>query len=556
MVDLPPGFRVVPQGAAPAKPIAVPEGFRVVQPQSASQPIEGAEKSVMPNLTHIPILGPVLGLAGYDGRAVPENASMVPALDPINAAGSKLAESIPIVGPKLAEFGNNVDAAFASAVEGKPVTPQDRAAINSQEQENFPVASGVGQAAGIVLPLAAAGATQLGAKALGQAGTVGQRALFGGLSGSAISGADTLARGGSAEDVRNSALIGGVAGGAIPIAAKGAEMAWGGIKSALSGAAGGVDDLASAELKGSARAMFDQVDNSGVRIDPASYDRFVSDVQAALTAKRVNPILSPKADAVLSELKAVGDEIAAAGEGISLGQMHDLRQIAQSAAQGVEGRDQVLGGIIIEKLDDFLDTLKPSDIAGSIDDANRAVGALQDAIGTWHAARKTSTIEEAIYRAQNSASGLENGLRVQFRRILNNPKARQGFTADEISAIEEVANGSVGSNLMRLAGKFGFGGGGASNMLGGTIGTVGATAAGGPLLGLATGLGASGARAGAEKMTANAAKGVLQQVSGVGPSGPQSFNALRAIAAANNAPVNLPFSPALAGQALSANLPR
>jgi hypothetical protein len=500
-------------------------------------------------------VGGVLGMLGYDGRVVPENASMIPALDPINAAGAKLAESIPIVGPKLAEFGRNVDAGFASMVEGESVTPEQRGAVTQQEQANFPVASAAGQAAGVLLPISALGATKAGGYALGNAGNLLTRVLAGGTSGGALTFGDTLARTGDVDQAVDSAKWGAAGGAAGPLIAKGASMAWDGVKSALQGGSGGVDDVASQGLKSIAADMFQQSDAAGVTIDPMAYDRFVAGVSEAMKKGRVNAILSPDAKAVLDELISKGDELAASGNGITLGEMHDLRQIANSVAGSIKGRDQVLGPQIVDKLDEFLDGLTAADIGGGID-PNKAVDTLQTAIGTWHVAKKAQMIEEAIYKAQNAASGVENGLRTQFRAILNNESKRRGFTPDEIQMIEEVANGTVGANLLRLMGKFGFGGGTASNMLGGTIGTTLATTLGGPAAGLVAGSGASAARLGAEKMTGAAAQNALSSITSKAPanplSGPATPNALRALALMNNAPVNLPFSlaPVVPGFAL------
>lgn len=513
---------------------------------------------VMPNMTGIPVVGSVLGLMGYDGRVAPENASMVPGLDPINAAGAKLAESIPIVGPKLAEVGRNVDASFASAIEGKPVTPAERGTISAQEQTNFPVASAAGQAAGVVLPLAALGATQAGGYALGNTGNLMTRVFAGGTSGGTLAFGDTLARTGDIDQSVEAAKWGAAGGAAAPLIAKGASMAWNGIKSALQGASGGVDDAASQGLKSIAGEMFQQSDAAGVTIDPLAYDRFVSSVSEAMKKGRVNAILSPDAKAVLDELIAKGDELASSGNGITLGEMHDLRQIANSVAGSIKGRDQVLGPQIVDKLDEFLDGLTANDIGGGID-PNKAVDTLQTAIGTWHVAKKAQMIEEAIYKAQNAASGVENGLRTQFRAILNNETKRRGFSPDEIQMMEEVANGTVGANLLRLMGKFGFGGGTASNMLGGTIGTTLATTVGGPAAGLLAGGGASVARLGAEKMTGAAAQNALSAITSKAPNavagGQATPNALRALAQINNTPVRLPFglAPALPGYAAGSN---
>lgn len=529
------------------------------KPRFAGTPIDGPAPTAvrqMPNLTVMPFpAGPIAGMLGYDGRVVPENASAVPALDPINAAGSKLAESVPVVGQKLAEFGRNVDAGFASMVEGKPVTADERGAISLQEQANFPVASAAGQAAGVVLPLAALGATQAGGYALGNTGNLLTRVFAGGTSGGALAFGDTLARTGDVEQAVDSAKWGAAGGAAGPLIAKGASVAWNGVKSALQGASGGVDDAASQGLKSIAGEMFQQSEAAGVTIDPVAYDRFVASVSEAMKKGRVNAILSPDAKAVLDELVAKGDELASSGNGITLGEMHDLRQIANSVAGSIKGRDQVLGPQIVDKLDEFLDGLTANDIGGGID-PNKAVDTLQTAIGTWHVAKKAQMIEEAIYKAQNAASGVENGLRTQFRAILNNENKRRGFSPDEIQMMEEVANGTVGANLLRLMGKFGFGGGTASNMLGGTIGTTLATTVGGPAAGLLAGGGASAARLGAEKMTGAAAQNALSAITAKSPvsmgNGPTNPNALRALAQMNNAPVNLPFgfAPAVPGFAL------
>ena len=529
------------------------------KPRFTGVPVSASPVRQMPNLTGVPApIGQVLGLMGYDGRVVPENASMIPALDPINAAGAKLAESVPVVGPKLAEVGNSVDAAFASAVEGRNVTPEERAAITAQEQENFPVASAVGQGAGVILPLAAIGATQAGGYALGNAGNLLTRVAAGGLSGGGIAGADALARGATSDEALDAAKWGLAGGAAAPLVAKGASMLWDGVKGALRGAAGGVDDAASQGLKSVASDMFQQSDAAGVAIDPMAYDRFLASVNATLKSGRVNDVLSPDTVAVLDELTKVGDELAATGRGVTLGEMHDLRQIANELYSSPKPRDRVLGPKVVEALDDFLDSLTANDIGGGID-PSRAVNTLQDAIGTWHVAKKAQTIEEAIYKAQNAASGFENGLRSQFRAILNNQKVRKGFSPDEIAMIEEVANGSVGANLLRLLGKFGFGGGTASNMVGGTIGTTLATTMGGPAAGLAVGGGTAAARIGAEKMTEAAAMNALGSITAKAPtnalgslSQPASPNALRILSQINDTPVNLPFSlaPAVPGFAL------
>ncbi|CDP50710.1 hypothetical protein [Devosia sp. DBB001] len=492
-------------------------------------------------------------IASQIGAQPAYEPSSVPWLDRVNAFANSAVEAIPIVGPTLNSWGNNVDAAFASMLEGRPVSPEERAGINAAERSQFPIESGAGTIAGTVAPLMLAPQAALGGAGelpLIGAGNLLTRSGIGAVSGFGISGADTLARGGSANEAVQNALIGGGIGGAFPLAAKGAGLAWDGIKGVLSKAAqGGVDDALSQSIKSAARGMFDASDQAGVGVSSQAYGRFVQDLSADLRKMRINDILDPKASAALGEFMKVGGEIGENGA-ISLGDLHILRQIAQKAAQSKEGGDVALGSAIIDKLDDFMERLTPADVVGGAD-PSQAVAALQQGIGTWHVARKVATLEDAIYKAQNQASGFENGLRTQFRAILNNPRLRKGFTPDELKDIELVVQGSPGANALKLLGKFGFGGGNASNMLGGAVGALGATQLGGPVMGLAATLGASGARAGAEKMTASAVQRALMNVAGdfaqtaTNPSPREAI--VRAITQGVQSPVNTgPLSPVAA----------
>lgn len=144
--------------------------------------------------------------------------SAVPWLDPINAGLNKAVDSIPVVGPKLTEVGNQVDAWFNNALGFEEQTAADRAVINQNEANRFPQAALAGQVVGTVAPLAAMGATQVGGQVLGVTGNLGQRVLMGGISGGALSAADTIARGGTTEDARNLGLMGAGLGAGFPIA--------------------------------------------------------------------------------------------------------------------------------------------------------------------------------------------------------------------------------------------------------------------------------------------------------------------------------------------------
>lgn len=191
------------------------------KPRFAGVPVDAAAKPV-PGAEMLPGGGQPVGSFGAPGGdnapfVPPENnytPSSVPWLDPVNAFGTSLAENIPFIGKGLSELGNSVDAGFASAVEGKPVTADQRGAITEGEQQQFPAASVSGAIAGNVLPLAPLAATKMGQAALGLTGSLPQRVLLGGLSGGAISGADALTDGKTLPEAADAAMWGGALGGA------------------------------------------------------------------------------------------------------------------------------------------------------------------------------------------------------------------------------------------------------------------------------------------------------------------------------------------------------
>lgn len=346
--------------------------------------------------------------------------------------------------------------------------------------------------------LAGRGATLLGRAGTGAAVGAGQGFAYG-------VGAGEGDIGQRAQQAVVPALVGGAVGAAAPFvghavgsAARGRQQ--GAVLDAAAKAMPAADDLKSA-----ASAMFESATGgTPLAVNDTSYLRFLGDVQQVAQKFRINPNLDQKSVGLWEVLRQMADDVAQGGKVIDMKDLHIVRQAAQRVAISSEGRDAAFANTVISKLDDFIQGLKPADVLGGAD-PSQAANALMKGISTWSRANKAGLIEEAIYQAQNQASGVENGLRIQFRRLLQ-PSTRKLFNEAEIKAIEQVANGTPLSNVMRLLGRFGFGTGSSSNMLGGTIGFgAGSMSPLGPLGGIMVATGGTAARRGSEKMTEQAA---------------------------------------------------
>jgi hypothetical protein len=142
--------------------------------------------------------------------------------DQLSAGFTSGVNALPIVGPTVLSGLEQLKA----AVQGR--TAQDVAASDQQQVEQNPTASTVGTIAGNVLPFAVGGEIPAVAKVLGMDGAVPllTRSIVSGGTQAAISGADSLARGGSPQQALQDAALGGVVGtiapGAGELIAKGA----------------------------------------------------------------------------------------------------------------------------------------------------------------------------------------------------------------------------------------------------------------------------------------------------------------------------------------------
>lgn len=215
------------------------------------------------------------------------------------------------------------------------------------------------------------------------------------------------------------------------------------------------------KLKGEASKIYKQIDDSGVRVKPETYDNFVSSLTEKMKKQGIDPTLHPDATSVLKRLQSE------AGQPKTISELMTLREIASDAARSIVPRDSRMANIILDSLDD------------GIDSAVSNIGSkAKDARGLWRRAMKSQQIADMVESASHTASGLENGLRIEARKILRNKKKRMGFTKDELNALRKIEQGTALSNLTKFLGKFGISEGQATSMLGASIGMGGGGALG------------------------------------------------------------------------------
>lgn len=249
-------------------------------------------------------------------------------------------------------------------------------------------------------------------------------------------------------------------------------------------------------LKQRAGEAYEASESAGVAFSNDAYKRFAADLVNEMTSEGIDKGLHPKTLGLIRRI--AGEAVDGAIPGMK--HMDILRQNARDLLKSNDAGEQRFGAILMRQVDEFMENVKPSDVVAG-KNPQEALANLRQGRELWKRARKAEVIEEAIYKAGNQASGFENGLRTQFRQLLQNKKTRKMFSPDEVMAIEKVANGGPVENLLRRLGKFSFGEGGATNSLGGSIGASVGYSLGGLPGAIGVVGGAQGARQAAQAAT-------------------------------------------------------
>ena len=266
------------------------------------------------------------------------------------------------------------------------------------------------------------------------------------------------------------------------------------------------DDLATL-----ASSMFKSSKSSGVGVQPHVFGKVARDLASKAHAADIDRELDGAAWTVYERMVEMARNGFNDPSALTLSKLHNLRQKAQDVVMdaAAKGRTKTFAGQLIDGIDNMIESLKPGDLTippGRLGGSKNAANDLLEGISTWSKAKKVGLIEEAIYKAGNQASGLENGLRIQFRAILQNPRTRKLFSKAELAEIEKVANGTAVSNIARTVGKLGFDFGPGRNALGGALGLFIGNQLGGPIGAMFTAAAGAGARKVAEKMATSGAQ--------------------------------------------------
>lgn len=247
------------------------------------------------------------------------------------------------------------------------------------------------------------------------------------------------------------------------------------------------------ELKAQSSALYDVVDNAGVRISDEAFSQAVTRITEDFLDKGGRQSLTPKTWSALEEL---GVEVERGG--LTLKKSEELRRVLNKAKSSSDRADAASAARAVNQWDRFIENLNAgqlSNVAGG-----ESVEFLKSARELWSRSRKSEIIDELIRKAnrevqsQTGMSGLSHQLRLKFKQLANNDKKMRLFTPQERQLIELVARGDKIERIARVMGKFAVknpwdlagglaSGGGLAYAFGAAPGAVGPIALAVPLVG-------------------------------------------------------------------------
>ena len=206
------------------------------------------------------------------------------------------------------------------------------------------------------------------------------------------------------------------------------------------------------ELRSAAGRVFKAADDAGVVYTAEGVERLRQGVLAKLEDLAFDEGLHPRVAAVLKRIDK------AAQGNVTLKGVEILRRVASNAAKSIDKSERKLAGKVIDEISDFIQSADGTDIL--MGDAKKGAEAIANAREIWSRLSKSEMIDAALDAAARRANktgvgaNIDNVIRQNVDRILGKDGKPRGFSADEISAMKEIVNGTPVRKALRHLARF------------------------------------------------------------------------------------------------------
>lgn len=210
------------------------------------------------------------------------------------------------------------------------------------------------------------------------------------------------------------------------------------------------------DIKAQAKQSYQKVAEQGVAIKPKSVLDMLDRAENSLIKEgNFNPLIDthkPVAQ-VLQQLKQMTGT-----ERVSFTKLEQMRSAATGLKASNEAATRKFAGDLVNEIDNYIGSLKGSDLIAGKEGIDKAVSSVQSARKDWRNMSKATILEDALNIAEARALDVkasENELiRRQLINLAANKKKMAQFSEVEQNAIKSVAKGGKGDPVLSLIARF------------------------------------------------------------------------------------------------------
>ena len=207
------------------------------------------------------------------------------------------------------------------------------------------------------------------------------------------------------------------------------------------------------KIKNASRAIFNELDSSGVAIKQGSLKRLERNLDRIVKKEGIRERVTPEAFGAVQEVK----KDIALGKPLSTSQMDELRTIAKNSMVATDPNKLRVGAAIVDEIDSFMDDIKAIDIEKGAQVSASEVGKkYRTARKLWGRAKRSEMIQGAIEMGASRKAGVEKGIRNELNNLLNRKKSRKFLSKEDVTAIRKVTDGDFKQNMASMLGGMGL----------------------------------------------------------------------------------------------------
>jgi hypothetical protein len=208
-----------------------------------------------------------------------------------------------------------------------------------------------------------------------------------------------------------------------------------------------------ANIKKASRAIFTELDNSGVAIKQKSLLNLNANLDKLAKSEGIDIRVTPEASGAISAVKDAIEK----GTSLPLSEMDTLRTIAKNSIVASDPNKMRVGSAVVDEIDSFLDNIKGGDIDKGAQISAADVGKKYKTARTLYGrAKRSEMLQSAIEMGSSRKAGVEKGIRNELNNLLNRKKSRKFLSREDVAAIRKVTDGDFKQNFASLVGGMGL----------------------------------------------------------------------------------------------------